>query len=108
MSDESAGSATSKATAKPNMENQTFQEVLKALLGKVVTVVNPESYEQAPMGFQVRTGFYRGKVAGLGKDFLIIMTEFNAKGDAEPVKQYIPLSRIKRISLMKSDRILHL
>lgn len=99
------------AGAKPIVENKSFQDILRALVGKPVTVVNSESYESAPVGFQIKSGFYRGKVIGLGNDYLILMTEFDVKKkteDAEPVKQYIPLSRIKRISLMKTDRLLHL
>ncbi len=105
MSDQTAP----KAASKPTMENTSFQEVLRALVGKTVTIVNSESYESAPMGHQLRTGFYRAKVAGLGQDFMILLTEFADRGkDAEPVKQYIPLSGIKRISMMKSERLLHI
>ena len=101
--------AAPKAASKPTMENTSFQEVLRALVGKVVTIVNSESYESAPMGHQLRTGFYRAKVTGLGKDYLIVMTEFADRGkDAEPVKQYIPLGQVKRISLMKAERLLHI
>jgi len=32
----------------------------------------------------------------------------NKKGSPEPVKQYIPIAQIKRLSLMKGERVLHL
>jgi hypothetical protein len=36
-------------------------------------------------------------------------TEFERKkGSPEPVKQYIPIAQIKRVSLLKSERVLHL
>ncbi|MHC4933395.1 MAG: hypothetical protein ACYTGV_14525 [Planctomycetota bacterium] len=100
-----------KAAAKPVMENQSFVDVLMSMMGKVVTVVNPESYESAPVGHQLREGFYPAKVVGVGRDYLVVVTEYVKKGkDArkEPVKQYIPVEKIKRLSLMKNERLIHL
>ena len=98
------------APAKPMIEDRDFQSVLKALLGKPVTVVNPESFETAPMGWQLKEGFYTGRVTGLGKDFMVLQTEITAskKDGKQPVKQFIPLSRIKRISIMKGNNFLHI
>lgn len=93
----------------PAVEDKQFVDILKALVGKAITVVNPESYEAAPVGYKITTGFYRGKLTGIGRDYLIMMTEFERKkGSPEPVKQYIPIDQIKRVSLLKSERVLHL
>jgi hypothetical protein len=98
----------------PVTENRTFQELLKSLIGHVVTIVNPESYEDAPVGHQIRAGFYRAKPIGMGQDYLIVATEFthSAGGAAaqskEPVRQYIPVSQIKRISILKTERLIHI
>ena len=94
-------------------ENRSFQELLKSLVGQVVTIVNPESYEDAPVGHQIRAGFYRAKPMGLGKDYLIVATEMHhatrgADKEKEPVRQYIPLSQIKRISLLKAEKLIHI
>ncbi len=97
--------------AQPAMENRKFGDILKSLTGQVVTIVNPESYEQVPLGFEVRTGFYRAKVTAVGIDFVALATDFVRKGKnagKEPVKQFLPLSRIKRISVMKSERLIHI
>ncbi len=97
--------------AQPALENRTYGDILKSLAGQTVTIVNPESYEQVPLGFDVRTGFYRAKVNAVGVDFVALTTEFVRKGKnagKEPVKQFIPLSRIKRISVMKSERLIHI
>ena len=99
-------SATKSAT-----EGRAYADILKSLVGGAVTVVNPESYEGAPVGYALRTGFYKAKATGLGSDHIVIVTEFTPAGrkvPAEPVKQYIPFDRIKRISVTKSERILHL
>lgn len=94
---------------QPTTDDKSFSDYLRALVGKVVTVVNPESYEDAPVGHQIRAGFYRAKVTGMGSDFLKLATEYVHKSkEKEPVKQFIPLDKIKRISMMKEERILHL
>ena len=81
----------------------------------MITVVNSESYEDAPIGHQIRSGFYRAKPIGLGQDYLILVTEYVHRGPKvskekakEPVRQYIPISRIKRISLLKTEKLIHL
>jgi hypothetical protein len=95
---------------EPVVEDKEYLEIIKSLLGKTVTVVNPESYEHAPVGFTLKAGFYRAKVTGMGKDFITVVTEMKkAKADSgDPVKQFIPLCHIKRISVMKLERLIHI
>ena len=102
-------------TVKPKVaaiaEEMTFHDLLKTFVGQVITIVNPESYEDAPIGHQIRAGFYRAKLIGLGTDYLIFATQFVHVGksaEKEPVRQYIPLSKIKRFSALKGERLLHL
>lgn len=102
---------TIKPKAAPIIEDKDFHDLIKSLVGQVVTVVNPESYEDAPVGHQIRAGFYRAKAIGLGRDYLILSTQFVHKGKApekEPVRQYIPLSQIRRISILKGEKLLHI
>ena len=85
--------------------------MLKVLTGQVVTMANPESYEEAIAGNRLTTGFYKAKILSVGADYLSVATEFkHAKGEVqkEPVKQFIPFHSIKRISVMKSQRVIHL
>jgi len=92
-------------------EPKDFRAILKALLGKKITVVNPESYEAAPVGFRLKEGFYEGKLIGLGADFITMATVFESAkkgGGAQPVKQFIPMARIKRVSLMKDAVLMHI
>lgn len=98
-------------TAAPIVEDRSYVDLLKTLMGKTVTMVNPESYEHAPLGHQIRAGFYRAKLTGMGSDYIICVTQYVKTGkDArkEPVKQFIPMGRISRISVMKSEILLHL
>ena len=90
---------------------QSFGDVFKSLIGKVITFVNPESLEDAPMGYQLTTGFYRAKILAVNPDFVTVATELLHKGreaTKEPVRQFIPLKAVKRISIAKSDILIHL
>ena len=90
-------------------EDRGFREVLKGLVGKKVTVVNPESYEAKPMGHELRESYYPGKVSGWGEDYIIFHTVLNvSKKERQPVQQYIPLAKIKRLSMMNTGILLHL
>ena len=108
-STEQAG--TVKPQAAPIYEDQSFHDFLKTFLGQLITIVNPESYEDAPVGHQIRAGFYKAKLIGLGNDYLILATQFVHSGkshEKEPVRQYIPIANIKRVSLLKGERLLHI
>ena len=92
-------------------ESRSYLDIIKSLVGASVTVVNPESYEAAPVGHQLKAGFYPAKVTAMGNDYLVVVTRYVRTGkqaSKEPVKQYIPIGRIKRISVMKSERFIHL
>ena len=104
-------SASASPPASPSSTGtQSFRDVLQSLIGRTVTVVTAESYEAAPVGHQLRAGFYQAKPIGLGEDVLILRTERRPTGkkETEPVKQVIPIERIRRISVMKSELVLHL
>ena len=92
-------------------EPTDFRSILKKLVGKKLTIVNPESYEAAPVGFRIKEGFYEGKLTGLGPDYLQLATVFESAkkgGGSQPVKQFIPIARIKRISVMKDAVLIHI
>lgn len=100
-------------TAKtPALEHQTFAEVLKSLLGKMVLFVNAESFEEGGLGYTLEAGWYRGKLVAIGHDYLTVLSEFKhgvgKKATKEPIKQYIPRDKIKRITVMKSQILIHI
>lgn len=106
MSEQQATQAEPAATT----EDRDYRGILEALVGKKVTVVNPESFEALPReGHELRKGFYPGKISGIGRDYMVFQTVLAAtKKDRQPVKQYIPLARVKRISVMRTTTLLHL
>jgi len=92
-------------------EARSFHDVLKGLVGKPVTVVNPESYEDAPVGHTIKASFYKAKVTGMGSDYITVITEFKQAGKGaavKPVKQFMPIDRIKRISVLKGEVLIHI
>ena len=98
-------------SASAQVEHRTFREILKAMVGHVVTVVNPESYEAAPLGYQIKAACYKAKVTGITDDYLILLGEFTPAGKGakkEPVKSFVPLAMVKRVSIMKTDRLIHI
>ncbi len=110
MEDASPQRESKPAEPELLLEQRAFIDVLRTFLGKVVTIVNPESYEDAPLGHNIRKGWYPARAVGLGKDYLILVTEYKHGGNiagAEPVKQYIPVHRIKRVSVMRKELLIH-
>ena len=100
-----------EANSQPQAAREYFRDALQAVTGKVVTMVNPESLEEAPTGYQLTRGFYRAKVLAVGKDYVTVVVEFvhrRKEQTKETVKQYIPLARIKRMSVSKSEIFLHI
>ena len=103
--------APEEKAADPAVEQKMYTDSLHSLIGKTVTVVNPESYEAAPVGHTLKVGFYRAKITGGGTDYFVVMTEYKKAGKgagSEPVKQYLPFDKIKRISVVKQEIVLHL
>ncbi|MEN8149523.1 MAG: hypothetical protein ABFS86_06850 [Planctomycetota bacterium] len=103
--------APEEKAAAPAVEQKHYADILRSLMGKTVTVANPESYEDAPIGHTIKVGFYRAKVTGGGLDYLVIMTEYKhagKTGGVEPVKQFIPFTDVNRVSVLKQEIILHL
>ena len=102
--------ATQDAAPKTK-EDRDFMGVLETLIGKKVTVINPQSYEAKAVGSKLKEGTYPGTVAGLGRDYLILGTIMDApkkEGGQQPVRQFIPTSHIKRVSVMKTGALVHL
>ena len=92
----------------PDLVGENFQQILASFTGKIVTVVNPESFEDGPVGHRLTTGFYKAKVVQVGDDFITLATEMKRRSGKEAVRQFVPIDRIKRINILKGDRLIHL
>lgn len=103
---------TTTTTSAPPIP-KCYRDVFAALTGKVVTIVNPESFEEAAVGHKLTTSFYRGKILGVGEDHFRLQTVFKKHGgkadaDTEAVVQYVPFQQVKRVSVMKTESVIHL
>ena len=96
-------SPDTKAAQTSIVEQRCFLDVLRGFVGCAVTIVTPERYEDAPLGHPIRGGWDRAKLVGFGNDYIIV-----AKQDNEPVKQYIPLHSIKRVSVHDREVLVHI
>ena len=96
----------------PSLEPKRFNEVLLRLVGRVVMFVNAESFEEGGFGYSLKADWYRGKISTIGDDYMTIVAEFKhgagKKAPTEMIKQYIPIDKIKRITKMKTDLLIHL
>ena len=112
VTSEAPGETEVVAKTAPPSPPSTYREVLHSLVGKTITIVNPESFEEGPLGNRLTANFYKAKILALGQDHLRLQTVYkkSAKSDGgdEPVTQYIPVERIKRVSVMKTTILLHL
>ena len=110
--EEKTTSAPTKPQAAPIIENKSFADVLKSLMGKVVTFVNAESFEEGGLGYTLEAGWYKAKLTGVGNDYLVLISEFKRgigkKATKEPIKQYVPIQKIKRITIMKAQVLVHI
>ena len=96
----------------PGLTDKSFIEVLRGMLGKVVMFVNAESFEEGGLGYTMDAGWYRGNLKGIGKDYLTIVSEFKhgvgKSASKEPIKQFIPTDKIKRVTVMKTQILIHI
>jgi hypothetical protein len=112
MSQTSTTTPATQTVTAPSIP-KSYREVFAALTGKVVTVVNPESFEEAAVGHKLTTSFYRGKILGVGEDHFRLQTVFKKHGgkteaEGETVVQYVPFNHVKRVSVMKTESVIHL
>jgi len=89
-----------------------FADAFDRLVGKQVIVADPESLEETLVGHQIVKSVYHATVSYRAEDCLALARPFvHRRGTVESketVEQLIPLSRIKRLTLMKGQVVLHL
>jgi len=99
-------------TSAPTILEKQFRSVLESHLGKTFMVINPETFQETGVGHAIQHDWYRGKLVAIGDDFIVLVLQFQHGGGKnaklEPVEQYVPLHHIKRVSILKHDRFLHL
>ena len=90
------------------MSASGFCGVLKEWEGQEVTVINPESYSLGQLGDKLAFESYAAKVVGVMEDCIHISFTRPKKGADTEVIQYIPLSRVKRVSLWGGEKYIQI
>ena len=101
-----------KPAPTPVIDDKRFVEILHGMLGKVVLFVNAESFEEGGLGYTLEAGWYRGKLSAIGRDYLTIVSEFKhgvgKNATKEPIRQFVPMDKVKRVTLMKTQILIHI
>ncbi len=102
-------------TPKARGSRDSFERLLRSLVGKTVTVIDPESYEEAPVGHRIQAAIYKAQLLGVGDDYITLASQFVHRGPGavngskrETIRHYVPLDRIKRVSLLAKQAMIHL
>jgi len=85
----------------------TFGEILKPLVGQVVTVINPTSYIPTLTGYRIDAETYKAKVLSIEDGTLRILIEFVLdphKKTKEKAYQYIPIEQVRQVQISNSDK----
>lgn len=93
------------------MDAKSIDDVLKSLVGQVVTIINPQSYIPTLTGFKIDVQTYKGKIVSYEEKTLRVLTEYLSdphKKVKEKAFQFIPLEHIKRVTISQSDRFITL
>jgi hypothetical protein len=103
-------------TFKPaGRSKDSIEGLLQSLVGRPVTVVDPESFEEAAVGYRIRAAIYRAELTAVGEDYAVLTGKFVHRGAGvhnggakEGIRHYVPLGMIKRISILAKEPIIHL
>ena len=93
------------------VEAEKYREILEKIVGKTLTVINPECYKAHRLGYRIEADFYKGKILEVKEDHVILSFRFAKdpkKEEMVPVTQYVPIERIKRVSILPDEILFHL
>lgn len=93
------------------MDAKSMNDILQALMGQVVTVVNPQSYIPTLTGYKIDVETYKAKVVSYEDNTLKVLTEYMRdphKKVKEKVYQFVPREQIKRVTVSQTERFITL
>ena len=85
-----------------------FHGVLQTWQGQQVTIINPESFRSTALKESLGFQAYGATVGEVGEDYLKLVYTAQKKGQDENVDQWIPLGRIKRVTIQGTEKFVHL
>lgn len=93
------------------MDAKSMHDILHALMGQVVTVVNPQSYIPTLTGYKIDVETYKAKIVSYEDNTLKVLTEYMRdphKKVKEKVYQFVPREQIKRVTVSQTERFITL
>jgi len=100
--------ASTESTETTISDLRSIDAVLRTLIGKTAIVSTTDSLESIPLGYQIKPSWYRAKLVDVTDTMLVIVTVTTQKNEKIPLKQFLPISTVKRICVGKGHLHLHL
>ena len=97
-----------EGTETTTSDLRSVDAVLRALIGKTAIVSTTDSLESVPLGYQIKPSWYKAKLIDVSDSMLVILTATTQKKETTRLKQFIPISTVKRICVGKDQLHLHL
>ena len=90
------------------MAAESFRDLLREWVAKEIIIVNPESLQKSGSRDVVSFETYSAVIRSVASDYLQVSFQSQNRGRIETVEQFIPIERVKRMSLWGGDLYLHL
>ena len=90
------------------MPAENFRDLLREWIAREVIIVNPESLQKSGSRDVVSFETYSARIRAVASDFLQVSFQSQIRGRIETVEQFIPIERVKRLSIWGEDLYLHL
>ena len=104
--------AETQGSQRAGHDLHSIYDVLHALVGRDVTIVNTHALVGGPTGkLAIDHAVYAGKIRAVTEELLVVFTDFDAKGRGEhpePAKEFIPIHHVNRVSVIKGQTNIHI
>jgi hypothetical protein len=103
---------TQERRVNPSTGINQIDDLVDKAIGRKALVVDPACLEEEPMGWSARPKVYPAQIVGRTDELVVIARKLQHhrggnKGE-ETVKEYIPLTRIRRCTVMTGKIALYL
>jgi hypothetical protein len=88
--------------------SEDFLALLQSWKGSPVTVINPESYTSTALREGLGFESYAATLSEVSSGHITLTYSAQRKGKGAEVQQWIPIEKIKRITIMDTDKFIHL
>jgi hypothetical protein len=86
----------------------TFYELLKGWENSTVTIINPESYSISRLSDGISFESYDVNLMTVAQDYIQISFTTKKVDQEQPVEQFVPFYRIKRVSIWGGQKFIQI